>query len=65
MRHDSLVYSIPGTAVERRLHMSADSYVAAAKAAVHRELAGTLGFPDAPEEQVRDAVPALDTWNFA
>ena len=36
-----------------------DSYVAAAKAAVHRELAGTLGFPDAPEEQVRDAVRAL------
>ena len=36
-----------------------DSYVAAAKVAVHRELAGTLGFPDAPEEQVRDAVRAL------
>ncbi|KAH9063675.1 pre-mRNA splicing factor component-domain-containing protein [Lactarius deliciosus] len=36
-----------------------DAYVAVAKVAIHRELAGALGFPEAPEEQVRDAVRAL------
>ena len=63
MQHDSLVHPIPGTAhpggTPSTYEPPPDSYIAAAKAAVHRELAGTLGFPDAPEEQVRDAVRAL------
>jgi pre-mRNA-splicing factor CDC5/CEF1 len=63
MKHDSLAHSIPGTAhpggTPSTYEPPLDAYVAAAKAAVHRELAGTLGFPDAPEEQVRDAVRAL------
>lgn len=63
MKHDSLVHSIPGTAhpggTPSTYESPLDAYVAEAKAAVHRELAGTLGFPNAPEEQVRNAVRAL------
>ena len=63
VQYDSLVHPIPGTAhpggTPSMYSPPPDSYVASAKAAVHRELAGTLGFPDAPEEQVRDAVRAL------
>ncbi len=63
MKHDSLAHSIPGTAhpggTPSTYEPPPDAYVAAAKAAVHRELASTLGFPDAPEEQVRNAVRAL------
>ena len=63
MKHDTLAHSIPGTAnpggTPSNYEPPPDAYVAAAKAAVHRELAGTLGFPDAPEEQVRNAVRAL------
>jgi pre-mRNA-splicing factor CDC5/CEF1 len=63
MQHDSLVHAIPGTAhpggTPSTYEPPPDAYVAAAKVAIHRELAGTLGFPDAPEEQVRNAVRAL------
>jgi pre-mRNA-splicing factor CDC5/CEF1 len=63
MKHDSLAHLIPGTAhpggTPSNYEPPPDAYVAAAKAAVHRELAGTLGFPNAPEEQVRNAVGAL------
>lgn len=63
MKHDSLAHSIPGTAhpggTPSTYEPPPDAYAAAAKAAVHRELAGTLGFPNAPEEQVRNAVRAL------
>jgi pre-mRNA-splicing factor CDC5/CEF1 len=63
MKHDSLAHLIPGTAhpggTPSTYEPPPDAYVAAAKAAVHRELAGTLGFPNAPEEQVRNAVRAL------
>jgi pre-mRNA-splicing factor CDC5/CEF1 len=63
MRHDSLAHSIPGTAhpggTPSTYEPPPDAYVAAAKAAVHRELAGTLGFPNVSEEQARDAVRAL------
>ncbi len=63
MKHDSLAHSIPGTAhpggTPSTYEPPPDAYVAAAKAAVHRELAGALGFPNAPEEQVRNAVRAL------
>ncbi|KAI0253901.1 pre-mRNA splicing factor component-domain-containing protein [Lactifluus subvellereus] len=63
MQHDSLQHPIPGTAhpggTPSTYEPPPDAYVAAAKAAVHRELAGALGFPDAPEEQVRNAVRVL------
>jgi pre-mRNA-splicing factor CDC5/CEF1 len=63
MLHDSLMHPIPGTAFPGETPSAyeppPDAYVAAAKMEVHRELAGALGFPDAPEEQVRDAVRAL------
>ena len=63
MKHDSLAHSIPGTAhpggTPSTYEPPPDSYVTAAKAAVHRELAGTLGFPNAPEEEVRNVVRAL------
>ncbi len=63
MKHDSLAHLIPGTAhpggTPSTYEPPPDAYVAEAKAAVHRELAGTLGFPNAPEEQVRNAVRAL------
>ncbi|KAH9999036.1 pre-mRNA splicing factor component-domain-containing protein [Russula vinacea] len=63
MRHDSLAHSIPGTAhpggTPSTYEPPPDAYVAAARAAVHRELAGTLGFPNVSEEQARDAVRAL------
>jgi pre-mRNA-splicing factor CDC5/CEF1 len=63
MKHDSLAHLIPGTAhpggTPSAYEPPPDAYVAAAKAAVHRELAGTLGFPNAPEEQVRSAMSAL------
>ena len=63
MQHDSLQHPIPGTAhpggTLSAYEPPPDAYVAAAKAAVHRELAGALGFPDAPEEQVRNAVRVL------
>jgi pre-mRNA-splicing factor CDC5/CEF1 len=63
LKHDSLAHLIPGTAhpggTPSTYEPPPDAYVAAAKAAVHRELAGTLGFPNAPEEQVRNAVRAL------
>jgi pre-mRNA-splicing factor CDC5/CEF1 len=63
MKHDSLAHSIPGTAhpggTPSTYEPPPDSYVTAAKAAVHRELAGTLGFPNAPEDEVRNVVRAL------
>ena len=69
MQHDSLIHSIPGTAhpggTPSTYEPPPDAYVAAAKAAVHRELAGTLGFPDAPEGQVRNVVRALSVGDDA
>ncbi|KAH9174252.1 pre-mRNA splicing factor component-domain-containing protein [Lactarius sanguifluus] len=63
MHHDALAHPIPGTAhpggTPSTYEPPPDTYVAVAKAAIHRELAGALGFPEAPEEQVRDAVRAL------
>ena len=63
MQHDVLVNPLPGTAhpggTPSNYDPPPDAYVAEAKVAIHRELAGALGFPEAPEEQVRDAVRAL------
>jgi pre-mRNA-splicing factor CDC5/CEF1 len=63
MLHDSLAHPVPGTAhpggTPSTYEPPPDAYVALARAAVHHELAGVLGFPNAPEEQVRDAVRVL------
>jgi pre-mRNA-splicing factor CDC5/CEF1 len=63
MKHDTLAHSIPGTAhpggTPSTYEPPPDAYVTAAKAAVHRELTGTLGFLDTPEEQVRNTVRGL------
>jgi len=63
MQHDTLAHPIPGTVhpggTPSPYEPPPDDYVAVAKVSIHRELAGALGFPEAPEEQVRDAVRAL------
>ena len=69
MQHDALAHPIPGTAhpggTLSNYEPPPDAYVAVAKVAIHRELAGALGFPEAPEEQVRDAVRALSVGDDA
>ncbi len=69
MHHDALAHPIPGTAhpggTPSTYEPPLDAYVAVAKVAIHRELAGALGFPEAPEEQVRDAVRALSVGDDA
>lgn len=69
MQHDALAHPIPGTAhpggTLSDYEPPPDAYVAVAKVAIHRELAGALGFPEAPEEQVRDAVRALSVGDDA
>jgi len=69
MQHDALAYPIPGTAhpggTASGYEPPPDAYVAVAKMAIHHELAGALGFPEAPEEQVRDAVRALSVGDEA
>lgn len=69
MQHDALAHPLPGTAypggTPSHYEPPPDAYVAVAKVAIHRELAGALGFPEAPEEQVRDAVRALSVGDDA
>jgi pre-mRNA-splicing factor CDC5/CEF1 len=69
MKHDSLAHSIPGTAhpggTLSTYEPPPDTYVAAAKAAIHHELASALGFPNVPEEQARNAVRALSVGDDA
>ncbi|KAI0259969.1 pre-mRNA splicing factor component-domain-containing protein [Gloeopeniophorella convolvens] len=63
MQHDALAHPLPGTAhaggTPSTYVPPADADVAAARAAVHAELATALGAPGAPEAQVRAAVAAL------
>ena len=69
MQHDALAHPLPGTAhpggTPSNYEPPPDDYVAVAKVAIHRELAGALGFPEAPEAQVRDAVRALSVGDDA
>lgn len=57
MKHDSVEHPLPGTTNPGNLastyDMPEDEFVAAAKAAIHSELAGALGLPGASDAQVR------------
>jgi len=61
--HDSLVHPLPGTAhpggTKSSYQMPADQDVDSARLAIQRELASSLGFPDATEEQTKQGIAAL------
>ncbi|KAF9792452.1 pre-mRNA splicing factor component-domain-containing protein [Thelephora terrestris] len=61
--HDSLTYPLPGTShpggTKSTYQMPRDEDIDEARLAVQRELANSLGFPDANEEQTRQGVAAL------
>ena len=63
LHHDSLTYPLPGTShpggTKSLYQMPRDEDIDEARLAVQRELAGSLGFPDANEEQTRQGVTAL------
>ncbi|KAI0062211.1 hypothetical protein BV25DRAFT_1825641 [Artomyces pyxidatus] len=63
VHHDSIAHPLPGTVYPGGTQSSyeppPDAYVAAARAEVERELAGVLGFPDAPAEQLKEGIVAL------
>lgn len=61
--HDSLAYPLPGTShpggTRSPYQMPRDEDIGKAQLAIQRELASSLGFPDANEEQTRQGVAAL------
>ena len=61
--HDSLTHPLPGTShpggTKSTYHMPRDEDIDEARLAIQRELAGSLGFPEANEEQTRQGVAAL------
>jgi pre-mRNA-splicing factor CDC5/CEF1 len=63
LHHDSITHPIPGTSrpgvTRSHYKMPADEDVATANLEIHRELATSLGFPNANEEQVREGLVAL------
>ena len=63
LHHDSLTYPLPGTShpggTKSQYQMPRDQDIDEARLAVQRELASSLGFPDANEEQTRQGVTAL------
>jgi len=63
LHHDSLTYPLPGTShpggTRSSYQIPRDEDVDEARLAIQRELAGSLGFPDANEEQTRQGVAAL------
>ncbi|KAF9463250.1 pre-mRNA splicing factor component-domain-containing protein [Collybia nuda] len=63
LQHDSIAHPIPGTsrpgATVSHYDIPDDDDVAAAKSAIHLELASTVGFPNANPEQVREGLLAL------
>lgn len=63
LHHDSLTYPLPGTShpggTKSSYQMPRDEDIDEARLAVQRELASSLGFPDANEEQTRQGVAAL------
>ncbi|KAI9456229.1 pre-mRNA splicing factor component-domain-containing protein [Lactarius psammicola] len=67
MHHDALAHPIPGTAhpggTPSTYEPPPDAYVAVAKVAIHRELAGALGFPRSTRGTGDDAaVDELVSW---
>jgi len=63
LHHDSLTFPLPGTShpggTKSSYQMPRDEDIDEARLAVQRELASSLGFPDANEEQTRQGVTAL------
>jgi pre-mRNA-splicing factor CDC5/CEF1 len=63
LHHDSLTFPLPGTShpggTKSSYQMPRDEDVDEARLAIQRELASSLGFPDANEEQTRQGVAAL------
>ena len=63
LHHDSLTYPLPGTShpggTKSSYQIPRDEDIDEARLAVQRELASSLGFPDANEEQTRQGVTAL------
>ncbi|KAI0315862.1 pre-mRNA splicing factor component-domain-containing protein [Amylostereum chailletii] len=63
LQHDSIAHPIPGTSnpgsTQSLYEIPPDDYVAFAKSEIQRELAGALGFPDAPAEQVKTGIIGL------
>lgn len=63
LHHDSLTYPLPGTSypggMKSTYRMPRDEDVDEARQTIQRELASSLGFPDANEEQTRQGVAAL------
>ncbi|WVR03492.1 pre-mRNA-splicing factor CEF1 [Kwoniella sp. DSM 27419] len=60
MKHDSIAHPLPGTSTPggtpSDYDMPEDDLVAAAKRAIHAELAGALGLPGASDEQLQVAI---------
>ncbi|OCF73490.1 pre-mRNA-splicing factor CEF1 [Kwoniella mangroviensis CBS 8886] len=60
MKHDSIAHPLPGTSTPggtaSDYDMPEDDFVAAAKQAIHSELAGQLGLPGASDEQLKLAI---------
>ncbi|KAH9951419.1 pre-mRNA splicing factor component-domain-containing protein [Amylocystis lapponica] len=61
--HDSIAYPLPGTShpggTQSTYEIPADDDIATARAAIHGELALSLGYPDANEEQMKQGFAAL------
>jgi len=63
LHHDSLTYPLPGTShpggTRSSYQVPRDGDIDEARSIIQRELASSLGFPDANEEQTRQGVAAL------
>ena len=63
LSHDAITHPLPGTSLPGQTvttyNMPLDEDVAAAKSAIHTELASTVGFPNASPEQLREGLLAL------
>jgi pre-mRNA-splicing factor CDC5/CEF1 len=63
LRHDSIAHPLPGTSLPGGTMSSYDipddDNIEAAKAAIHLELASTVGFPNANPDQLRDGLLSL------
>ena len=63
LRHDSIAFPLPGTALpggtRSTYEIPPDDYVADAKSEIQRELATVLGYPDVSAEQLKAGLVAL------
>lgn len=63
LRHDSVAFPLPGTALpggtRSSYELPADDYISAAKSEIQRELAAALGYPGANAEQLKEGLSVL------